>query len=105
MTIIGEGLQSLGLCSSNVTFERLRIFIVPHTLWHGASDFLVSTEVTLYNKQNVTEDIDPHEAEFAGKEQIQSHDITVITSSYILELLVELDDQIHVLYGLYNIIL
>lgn len=103
MTIIGEGLQNLGLCSSNVTFERLRIYIVSHTLWHGASVFLVSTEVTLYNKQNVTEDIDPHEAEFAGKERIQSHDITVITSSYILKLLVELDDQIYASLALWVI--
>jgi hypothetical protein len=42
--ITGEGLQNLGLCSVLKAFEQGGIFIVPHLLWHGASDFPVSSE-------------------------------------------------------------
>jgi hypothetical protein len=44
VTIAGEGLQNLGLCSALRDFEQGGIFIVPHLLWHGTSDFLVSSE-------------------------------------------------------------
>jgi hypothetical protein len=44
VTITGEGLQNLGLYSELRAFEQGAIFIVPHVLWHGASDFLVSSE-------------------------------------------------------------
>jgi hypothetical protein len=39
ITIAGEGLQNLGLCSALRAFEQGWIFIVPHLLWHGASVF------------------------------------------------------------------
>jgi hypothetical protein len=43
--IIGEqGLQNLGLCSALRASEQGGIFIVPHLLWQGASDFPVSSE-------------------------------------------------------------
>jgi hypothetical protein len=33
VTIAGEGLQNLGLCSALRAFEQGGIFIVPHLLW------------------------------------------------------------------------
>jgi hypothetical protein len=36
VTIAGERLQNLGLCSALRAFEQGRIFIVPHLLWHGS---------------------------------------------------------------------
>jgi hypothetical protein len=44
VTITGEGLQKLGLCSALWTFEQGGIFIVSHLPWHGASVFPVSSE-------------------------------------------------------------
>jgi hypothetical protein len=44
VTIAGEGLQNLGLCSAFRAFEQGGIFIVPHLLWHGTSVFPVSSE-------------------------------------------------------------
>jgi hypothetical protein len=44
VTITGEGLQNLGLCSALRAFEQGGIFIVPHLLWHGASVFPVLSE-------------------------------------------------------------
>jgi hypothetical protein len=39
VTIAGEGLQNLGLCSALRAFEQRGIFIVPHLLWHDTSVF------------------------------------------------------------------
>jgi hypothetical protein len=39
VTINGEGLQNLGLCSALMALEQGGIFIVPHLLWHGVSVF------------------------------------------------------------------
>jgi hypothetical protein len=44
VTIAGEGLQNLSLCSELRAFEQGGIFIVPHLLWHGTSVFPVSSE-------------------------------------------------------------
>jgi hypothetical protein len=44
VTIVGERLQNLGLCSALRAFEQGGIFIVPRLLWHGASVFPVSSE-------------------------------------------------------------
>jgi hypothetical protein len=44
VTIAGEGLQNLGLCSALTAFKQGRIFIVPHLLWRGTSVFPVSSE-------------------------------------------------------------
>jgi hypothetical protein len=44
VTITGEGLQNLGLCSALRAIEQGGIFIVPHLLRHGASFFPVSSE-------------------------------------------------------------
>jgi hypothetical protein len=44
VTIAGEGLQNLGLCSALRAFEQGGIIIVPHLLWHEASAFPVSSE-------------------------------------------------------------
>jgi hypothetical protein len=44
VTIAGEGLQNLGLCSALRAFQQGGNFIVPHLLWHGASVFPVSSE-------------------------------------------------------------
>jgi hypothetical protein len=41
VTIAGEGLQNLGLCSALWAIEQGGIFIVPHLLWHGTSVFPV----------------------------------------------------------------
>jgi hypothetical protein len=41
VTITGEGLQNLGLCSVLKAFEQGGIFIVPHLLWQGTSVFPV----------------------------------------------------------------
>jgi hypothetical protein len=35
VTIAGEGLNNLGLCSELRAFEQGGIFIVRHILWHG----------------------------------------------------------------------
>jgi hypothetical protein len=39
VTIAGEGLQNLGLCSAIGAFEQGGILIVPHLLRHGTSVF------------------------------------------------------------------
>jgi hypothetical protein len=62
ITITGEGLKNLGLCSALRAFEQGGIFIVPHLLWHGASVFLVSSEglphsVTSYDTQGEMENL------------------------------------------------
>jgi hypothetical protein len=44
VTIAGEGLQNLGLCSALRAFEQRGIFIVSHLLRHGVSVFPVSSE-------------------------------------------------------------
>jgi hypothetical protein len=44
VTIAGEGLQNLVLCSALRAFEQGGIFIVPHLLRHGASVFPVPSE-------------------------------------------------------------
>jgi hypothetical protein len=44
ITITGEGLQNLGLCSALRAFEQGKIFIVPHLLRHRASVFPVSSK-------------------------------------------------------------
>jgi hypothetical protein len=56
VTITGEGLQNLSLCSALGAFEQRGIFIVPHQLRHGVSVFPVSSEgpphsVTSYDTQ------------------------------------------------------
>jgi hypothetical protein len=58
VTIAGERLQNLGICSALRVFEQKRNFIVPHLLWHGASVFPVSSEgpphsVASYDTQRV----------------------------------------------------
>jgi hypothetical protein len=44
VNITDEGLQNFDLCSALRAFEQGGIFIVPHPLWHGTSDFPVSFE-------------------------------------------------------------
>jgi hypothetical protein len=44
VTIAGEGLQNLGLCSALRAFEQGGIFIVLHLLWQGTSVFTVSSK-------------------------------------------------------------
>jgi hypothetical protein len=44
VTIAGEGLQNLGLCSALRAFVQGGVFIVSHLLWHEASVFPVSSE-------------------------------------------------------------
>jgi hypothetical protein len=44
VTIAGEGLQNLGLCSALRAFQQGGIFVVLHLLWHGTSVFTVSSE-------------------------------------------------------------
>ena len=62
VTITGEGLQNLGLCSALRAFKQGGIFIVPHLLWHGASVFPVSSEgpphsVAFYDALGDVEDL------------------------------------------------
>jgi hypothetical protein len=62
VTITGEGLQNLGLCLALRAFEQGGIFIVPHLLWHGASDFPVSSKgpphaVASYDTQGDVENL------------------------------------------------
>jgi hypothetical protein len=61
VTIAGEGLQNLGLCSAFRAFEHGEIFIVPHLLRHEASVFPDLSErppqsVAFYNTQGDVED-------------------------------------------------
>jgi hypothetical protein len=44
VTIAGEGLQNLGLCSALRASEHRGIFNLPHLLWHGTSVFPVSSK-------------------------------------------------------------
>jgi hypothetical protein len=44
VTITGDRLQNLGLCSALWAFEQAGIFIVPHLLRHGTSVSPVSSE-------------------------------------------------------------
>jgi hypothetical protein len=62
VTITGEWLQNLGLCSAFRAFEQGGIFIVSRLLWHGALVFPVSFEgpphlVASYNTQEDVEDL------------------------------------------------
>jgi hypothetical protein len=62
VTIAGEGLQNLGICSAFRAFEHGGIFIVPHLLWHGTSVFPVSSKgpphsVASYDTQGDVEDL------------------------------------------------
>jgi hypothetical protein len=62
VTIAGEGLQNLGLCSALRAIEQGGIFIVPHLLRHGTSVFLVSSEgppdlVAFYDTLGDAEDL------------------------------------------------
>jgi hypothetical protein len=62
LTIAGEGLQNLGLCSALRAFEQGGIFIVPHLLRHGTSVFPVLSEgpphlVASYDTQAGVEDL------------------------------------------------
>jgi hypothetical protein len=62
VTIAGERLQSLGLCSALRAFEQGGVFIVPHLLRHGASVFQVSSEgpphpVASYDTRGDVEDL------------------------------------------------
>ena len=62
VTIAGEGLQNLGLCSALRAFKQGGIFIVPHLLWHGTSIFPVSSEgpphlVAFYDTRGDVEDL------------------------------------------------
>jgi hypothetical protein len=62
VTIAGEGLQNLGLCSALLAFERGGVFIVPHLLQHGTSVFPVSSEgpphsVAFYDTHGDEEDL------------------------------------------------
>jgi hypothetical protein len=62
VTIVGEGLQNLGLCSALRAFEQGGIFIVPLMLWHGTSVFPISSEgpphlVASYDKRGDMEDL------------------------------------------------
>jgi hypothetical protein len=66
ITIAGEGLQNLGLCSALKAFQQGGIFIMPYLLWHGASVFPVSSEelshlIASYDSQGNAKDLtDPH---------------------------------------------
>jgi hypothetical protein len=44
VTIAGEGLQNLGLCSALRVFQQGGILIVPHLQWRGTSVFPISSE-------------------------------------------------------------
>jgi hypothetical protein len=62
VTIAGEGLQNLGLCSALRAFEQGGIFTVPHLLWHGTSVLPVSYEgpprlVAFYDTRGDVEDL------------------------------------------------
>jgi hypothetical protein len=62
VTIAGEGLQKLDLCSALRTFEKGGIYIVLHLLLHGALVFPVSSEglphsVAFYDIQGDVEDL------------------------------------------------
>jgi hypothetical protein len=61
VTIAGEGLQNLGLCSALRALEQGGIFIVRHLQWHGTSVFPVSSEgpphlVAFYDTRGDMED-------------------------------------------------
>jgi hypothetical protein len=62
VTIAGEGLQNLVLCSALRAFEQGWIFIMPHLLWHGTSVFPFSPEgpphlVASYDTRGDLEDL------------------------------------------------
>jgi hypothetical protein len=89
VTITGERLQNLVLCSVLRIFEQGDIFIVPHLLWHGTSVFLVSFEgpphsVFSYHTQGDVEDIsniDPHESHSVTSYDMQgdAEDLAILT--------------------------
>jgi hypothetical protein len=77
VTITGEGLQSLGLCSALRAFEKEGIFIVPHLLWHGAwglSFFSLIWRTTPFSRLFTTHmgtwsiysNLNPHGSAFSG---------------------------------------
>jgi hypothetical protein len=62
VTIAGEVLQNLSLCSALRAFEQGGVFIVSHLLWHGTSVFPVSSErppqsVAFYDTHGDAEDL------------------------------------------------
>jgi hypothetical protein len=100
VTIAGEGLQNLGLCSALRAFEQGEIVIVPHLLWHGASVFPVLSEgpphlVASYNTQGmwrIYSNPDPHGA--------STESYAYIYQSYIL---MNKKNQYKVFFALYQI--
>jgi hypothetical protein len=71
VTIAGEGLQNLDLCSALRAFEQGGIFMVPHLLRDGASVFSVSSKgpphsITSYDTRawvwRINSNPDPHGA-------------------------------------------
>jgi hypothetical protein len=89
ITIAGEGLQNLGLCSALKAFEQGGIFIVPHLLWHGTSVFPVhpkdrpiqSPLTTHMGMWRIYSNPDPH-GEF--KEDISEIHVHVLQCKYII---------------------
>jgi hypothetical protein len=62
VTIAGEGLQNVGLCSALTAFKQGGIFIELHLLWHGTSVFPVPSEgpshsVASYDTHGDAEDL------------------------------------------------
>jgi hypothetical protein len=70
ITIAGEGLQNLSLCSALRAFQQRGIFIIPHLLWHGTLVFPVSSEglpiqspvLTHKGEWRIYSNPDPHES-------------------------------------------
>jgi hypothetical protein len=54
VTIAGEGLQNLDLCSVLRAVEQGGIFIVPHLLRHGTNEHMGSSEVSHQTKSETT---------------------------------------------------
>jgi hypothetical protein len=98
VTVAGEGLQNLGLCSALKPFEQRGIFIVPHLLWHWASVFPVSSEgpphlVASYDTQGmwrIYSNPDSHKSLFNcflphTRECVEPILIPILTDLYIWE--------------------
>jgi hypothetical protein len=78
VTIYGEGLHNLGLCSALRAFQQGGIFIMPH-LWHGASFFPVSSEEPPYSVAYYGTQRDAEDLLLPGSSRVQCGDHSYVT--------------------------
>jgi hypothetical protein len=84
VTIAGEGLLSLGLCSALRAFEQGRVFIVPHLLCHGTSVFCGLIRLTRVSSEPPPHQspLTTHKGMWRTYSNLDLHGVTAVTFLY-----------------------